>query len=299
MKTALLFSGQGSQYIGMDELLSKNYGKIAHHFLHLSNTILGYNIYDIISNGPIEKINNTKYTQPAIFIISCIAYEIYKEKKLKADFCAGHSVGEISALYASGALTFKDALLFIQERAESMEYASKVNPGKMLALIKAAHKDIDNIIKKDNSISIANINSVNQTILSGPAKSIDDIILFCKNMRIKAIPLPVSGAFHSILMQPASDSLLKTLNQLNLVDSMMPIYQNINALPENRKENLRENLIGQIVSPVQWKSTIQNMINDGAERFIELGPKKILTNLIKKSHPNITCNAFEDIIINE
>jgi len=283
----------------MDEVLSKNYDKIVRHFLHLSNTILGYNIYDIISNGPIEKINNTKYTQPAIFIISCIAYEIYKEKKLKADFCAGHSVGEISALYASSALTFKDALLFIQERAESMEYASKTNPGKMLALIKAADKDIDNIIKKDNSISIANINSINQTILSGPAKSIDDIIPFCKNMKIKVIPLPVSGAFHSILMQPASDSLLKTLNQLNLTDSMMPIYQNINALPENRKEALRANLTHHITEPVQWKITIDNMIKDKASYFIEIGPKKILTNLIKKSYQNINCDSFEDFIENE
>ena len=299
MKIAYLFSGQGSQYVGMNTIFPIHHNEQALYFFELSNKILGYNIYDIIMNGPENKLNNTKYTQPSIFIISAIAYNIYKEKFGKPDFCAGHSVGEITALYASGALEFEDALLFIQERAESMEHASKINPGKMLALIKPNKEDIKNIIEKDNSISIANINSNNQIILSGSIESIDSIILFCKEMKVRAIPLPVSGAFHSNLMKPASDSLLKTLNQLNLTDSMMPIYQNINALPENRKETLRYNLIKQIVSPVQWKGTIENMIKDGANSFVEIGPRKILTNLIKKSHPNMNCNSFEDFIAHE
>ena len=299
MKTAYLFSGQGSQYVGMNRIFPKNYTDLASHFFELSNKILNYNIYDIIKNGPEDKLNNTKYTQPAIFIISSIAYNVYKEKGEKPVFCAGHSVGEITALYASGALKFKEALSFIQERAESMEYASKINPGKMLALIKPSKEHIKNIIKKDPSISIANINSANQIILSGSVKSIDSIIPFCREIKVRAIPLPVSGAFHSNLMKPASDSLLKTLNQLNLTDSMMPIYQNINALPENQKDTLRENLKEQITSSVQWKDTIDNMIKDGATRFIEIGPKKILTNLIQKSHKDIQAESFEDFTLNE
>ena len=298
MKTALLFSGQGSQYIGMQEIF-KNHDKIAHHFFNLSNKILGFNILDVISNGPSEKLNNTKFTQPSIFIISAIAYEIFKEKNVIANFCAGHSVGEISALYAANALTFQDALLFVQERAKNMEYASKVNPGKMLALINPQQKDIEKILIKDNNISIANINSASQTIISGSVKSIEEIILFCKKIKIRAIPLPVSGAFHSNLMMPASEALLNTLNQLNLADSMMPIYQNINALPENRKEHLRGNLKNQIVSSVQWKQTIENLIKDGASQFIEIGPKQILTNLIKKSHPNLKSCCFEEFMRHE
>ena len=143
MKTALLFSGQGSQYVGMNKIFSESYEEKAYHFFELSNKILGYDIYNIISNGPEEKLNNTKYTQPAIFIISSIAYEIYKEKNINPVFCAGHSVGEITALYASGSLKFEEALSFIGERAEKMEYASKINPGRMLALIKPNKEKIN------------------------------------------------------------------------------------------------------------------------------------------------------------
>ena len=299
MKTALIFSGQGSQYIGMNNIFVKNHIEIAQKFFDLSNQILKYDIEDVISNGPAEKLNNTKFTQPSIFIISAIAYEVCKKKGIKADFYAGHSVGEITALYAAKSLTFKDALLFIQKRAEYMEIASKNNPGKMLAIINSRSEDIESILQKDKTISIANINSSNQIILSGTAISIDKIIPFCKREKIKCIPLPVSGAFHCNLMKSASDSLLKTLNQLNLEDSMMPIYQNINALPESSNDKLRENLKKQIISTVKWKQTIDNMVKDKALKFIEVGPKKILTNLLKKSHPDITCLSFEELIQDE
>ena len=146
--------------------------------------------------------------------------------------------------------------------------------------------------------SVAN-NKDNQIILSGTAISIDEIIPFCKREKIKCIPLPVSGAFHCNLMKSASDSLLKTLNQLNLEDSMMPIYQNINALPESSNEKLRENLKKQIISTVKWKQTIDNMVKDNALKFIEVGPKKILTSLLKKSHPDIKCLSFEELIQGE
>ena len=147
MKTALIFSGQGSQYVGMNKIFVNNYNEIAQKFFDLSNQILKYNIQDLISNGPVEKLNNTKYTQPSIFVISAIAYEIFKNKGINADFCAGHSVGEITALYAAGALSFEEALLFIQERADYMETASKKNPGKMLALIKPNDKSVKSMFK--------------------------------------------------------------------------------------------------------------------------------------------------------
>ena len=299
MKTALIFSGQGSQYVGMNKIFLKNYNEIAQKFFDLSSQILKYDIEDVISNGPNEKLNNTKFTQPSIFIISAIAYEICKRKGISADFFAGHSVGEITALYAASSLSFEEALLFIQERAEYMEIASKNNPGKMLAIINPEDEDIERILQEDKTISIANINSSNQIILSGKTTSIDEIIPFCKREKIKCIPLPVSGAFHCSLMKPASDSLLKTLNQLNLEDSMMPIYQNINALPESSNEKLRENLKKQIISTVKWKQTIDNMVKDKALKFIEVGPKKILTNLLKKSHPDIDCYSFEELIQSE
>ncbi len=299
MKTALIFSGQGSQYIGMNNIFVKNHNEIAQKFFDLSSQILKYDIEDVISNGPAEKLNNTKFTQPSIFTISAIAYEICKKKGIKGDFCAGHSVGEITALYAANSITFEDALLFIQKRAECMEIASKNNPGKMLAIINPRSEDLESILQKDKTLSVANINSSNQIILSGTAISIDEIIPFCKRGKIKCIPLPVSGAFHCNLMKSASDSLLKTLNQLNLEDSMMPIYQNINALPESSNEKLRENLKKQIISTVKWKQTIDNMVKDKALKFIEVGPKKILTNLLKKSYPDIKCLSFEELIQSE
>ena len=295
MKVAYIFSGQGSQYIGMQKIF-QDYPSECEKYFKLSEEILGYDIYKVIEEGPLEKINNTKYTQPAIFIISVIAFNVYKDIFGLPDCCAGHSLGEITALYSCKVLNFSDALKLIQKRAEEMDKAGKINPGKMLAIIGPKKNQIKQITDHIPSISIANINSEKQIILSGSTKSVDAAISFCKQERIKGIALPVSGAFHSSLMRPASDALLEIINQLNFKDAIIPIYQNYSALGTQDKDIIKHNLIKQITSIVKWEEIIKNMVDKKILKFVELGPKKVLTNLNRTINKNIESISFEDFI---
>ena len=296
MKVAYIFSGQGSQYIGMHKIFQRHL-PYSQKYFKLSKEILGYDIYEVIKDGPLEKLNNTKYTQPAIFIISAIAFNIYKDKFGLPNCCAGHSLGEITALYASQALDFSSALRLIQKRAEEMDKAGKNKPGKMLAIINPKEDQIKNILDHIPNISIANINSQKQIILSGDLESIETTLSFCKNQNIKGISLPVSGAFHSPLMSSASDALLETINQLNFKDAIIPIYQNYNALETQDRDTIKYNLIKQITSIVKWEKIIKNMINKKISYFVELGPKKILTNLNRTIDKNTQCISFEEFIV--
>ena len=297
MKSAYIFPGQGSQYIWMDSIFKEDQAAVNKYF-DISNSILGYDIYKIIKEGPADKLNSTQYTQPAIFIISAIANHIYTDKYGIPDCCAGHSLGEITALYSSNVLEFEESLNLIQKRAESMDLTGKLNPGGMIALIKATDDQV-NLILKETSLSIANINSPKQIILSGKIKAIENSIKLCKENKIKALKLPVSGAFHSSLMFNASEALLKTINDLNFKDAIIPIYQNYSALPTQDKDLIKNNLIKQITSPVLWEQTINNMINDKVSSFIEIGPKKVLTGINRTINKNLTYNSFEDLIENE
>jgi [acyl-carrier-protein] S-malonyltransferase len=193
-------------------------------------------------------------------------------------------------------LGFSDALKLIQKRAEEMDKAGRINPGKMLAIIGPKNNQIKEIIDYVPGISIANINSDKQIILSGSIESIDASISYCKQEKIRSIPLPVSGAFHSSLMSPASDALLEIINQLNFKDAIMPIYQNYTALGSKDKDIIKYNLIKQVTSIVKWQETIKNMINENISNFIEIGPKKILTNLNKTISNNIKSTSFEDFV---
>ena len=296
MKIAYIFSGQGSQYIGMHKIF-QDYSSYSQKYFKLSREILGYDIYKIIKEGPLEKLNNTKYTQPAIFIISAIAFNIYKDKFGLPNCCAGHSLGEITALYASQVLDFSNALKLIQKRAQEMDRAGKNRPGKMLAVINPKEGQIKNILQNISEISIANINSEKQIILSGDVDSVESTLSFCKSEKIKGIPLPVSGAFHSPLMNSASEALLETINQLNFKDAIIPIYQNYNASETKDRNIIKNNLTKQITSVVKWEETIKNMINKQVSYFVELGPKKILTNLNRTINKDTQCISFEEFII--
>ena len=293
-KVACIFSGQGSQYIGMNNIFN-NYQSYLEKYFKISKEVLGYDIYEIVSEGPLDKLNNTKYTQPAIFIISAIAYNIYKDNFKLPNYCAGHSLGEITALYAAKVLDFRNALSLVKKRAENMQNASIANPGKMLAIINQDNQTINRIIKH-NSVIIANENSPKQIILSGDVESINKTIDYCKKNRIRTLLLPVSGAFHSSLMQSASDALLETINHLNFKDAIMPIYQNYTALPAQDKDEIRNYLVKQITSPVKWEKIIRNMIKDDVSYFIEIGPKKILTNLNQSINSKLKNESFEELI---
>ena len=185
MKIAYIFSGQGSQYIGMQSIFN-NYPAYSKKYFNIAKEVLGYDIYNIIKKGPETKLNATKYTQPAIFIISAIAFNIYKNKLGLPDCCAGHSLGEITALYCSKVLEFEEALMLIKKRSESMEKASIENQGKMVAIINSDKNTINEILKT-TSITIANINSSKQIILSGTEKSVNNTLTYCKKNQIKAL----------------------------------------------------------------------------------------------------------------
>jgi len=296
-KLAYIFSGQGSQYVGMD-VIFENFPDFSKDYFITANDILGYDIYDIIKNGPLEKINTTRYTQPAIFIISSIAFDILKKEYGLPSFCSGHSLGEISALYACNVLTYEDALVLVNNRARAMEICSKKNPGGMIALINQSESKIESVLDISNLV-IANFNSDKQTILSGSNKSINIALDFCINKKIKAIKLPVSGAFHSELMGLASDTLLETINQLNFDDANIPLYQNYDGLPYMDKISIKKNIIKQLTSPVLWKNCVVNMIKDGAYSFIEVGPKSVLSSINKSINKNVSTDSFENLIKNE
>ena len=298
MKKAHIFSGQGSQYIGMD-IPYNNYSKYCDKYFKIANEVLGYDIYEIIKKGPIEKLNNTTHTQPAIFIISTIAHNIYIDQPNPSPDCyAGHSLGEITALHCAHVLSFEEALTLIQIRARSMNEAGKKEPGGMIALIKAEKKEINRVAEK-TLLAVANLNSPKQTILSGKIDAINQALAFCKELKIKALKLPVSGAFHSPLMSYASDALLKTINQLYFRDAIMPIYQNYSALPTQDKNLIKDNLIKQLTSPVRWEETINNMVKDEISSLIEFGPKSVLTNLNRSINSNLNCLSAEELLKNE
>ena len=298
-----VFPGQGSQSIGMlNPYFSKE--KKFNYVFDKSKEILGVDFKDLLLKGTAEDLSPTEITQPLMLTANNAIWECLAIEPKEVTVMAGHSLGEYSALVSAKSLTFEDALILVSSRAKFMQEAVPEGEGAIAAIIGLTYEDLDSIClsicNEGLLVELANINSSNQIVISGAKKAVEKAIERSIEAGAKrAVLLPMSVPAHCDLMKPASDSLLKTLNQLNLADSMMPIYQNINALPENRKEVLRENLTQQIVSSVQWQNTIENMIKNNIGSFIELGPKKILTNLIKKSYPDIVCESFEDFTIHE
>jgi len=283
-KYSFLFPGQGSQYkgMGLEELNSNNQ---ASEFYSKAEKILGYKITDILND---DKLNRTLYTQPAIFINSIIQDSILKENNIYPNAVAGHSLGEFSALVSSEVLTFNDALKIIKIRANEMEMASKNNEGGMLAIIGANPSEIDKICSQGKILVPANFNSKKQTILSGDLDSITKALAYCKEYKIgKAIPLKTSGAFHSPLMKSARNSLTKVIKSINFKNAKVPIYQNVNPMPEKNASKIKINLLKQLENPVYWLDSILCMVNNNCTDFIEVGPGKVLTNLNKRISDNI------------
>ena len=283
-KYTFLFPGQGSQYkgMGLEEINNNNQ---ASEFYSKSEKILGYKITDILND---DKLNRTLYTQPAIFINSIIKDSILKENNIYPNAVAGHSLGEFSALVSSEVLTFNDALKIIKIRANEMEMASKNNEGGMLAIIGANPSEIDKICSQGKILVPANFNSRKQTILSGDLDSITKALAYCKEHKIgKAIPLKTSGAFHSPLMKSARNSLMKVIKSINFKNAKVPIYQNVNPMPEKNASKIKLNLLKQLENPVYWLDSILCMMNNNCTDFIEVGPGKVLGNLNKRISDNI------------
>lgn len=282
MKTAYVFPGQGAQFSGMGKDLYDNSLK-AREMMERANEILGFRITDIMFSGSDEDLRATKVTQPAIFLHSvCLA--LCSDDLPAPDMVGGHSLGEFSALVACGAVDFESALRLVAVRASEMQKCCEANPGGMAAIIGLPNDKVEEICAGTSGIVIpANYNCNGQVVISGEKQAVEAA---CEAMKAagakRALPLSVSGAFHSPLMEAARVELGKAIEKTEVRTPSCPIYQNVTAKPETDPARIKDNLLQQLTSPVKWTQTVENMLADGATIFRELGPGNVLQGLIKR-----------------
>ena len=292
---AFVFPGQGAQFVGMGKDLYEN-NPLAKELFDKANDILGYKITDIMFEGTAEELKQTKVTQPAVFLHSVIS-ALCMGDEFKPDMVAGHSLGEFSALVAAGALSFEDGLRLVYARAMAMQKACEMAPGTMAAIIALPDEKVEEIcaeISTEGNIVIpANYNCPGQLVISG---NVDAINLACGKLKEagakRALPLPVSGAFHSPLMQPAKDELQAAIEKTEVKTPKCPIYQNVDAMPHTDPAEIKQNLIAQLTSSVRWTKSVQNMIADGATEFTECCPGKALQGMIAKIDRSVTIQGI-------
>lgn len=285
---AFVFPGQGAQYEGMGKDLYEAYDE-ARELFEQANEILGFRITDIMFNGTSEDLKQTRVTQPAVMIHSYVKSRVCTIER--PDMVAGHSLGEYSALVASGALTFEDGLKLVAKRAEAMQKACELRPSTMAAVLGLEDEKVDEICREiaDEVVVAANFNCPGQVVISG---SIEGVEQACEKLKAagarRALRLQVGGAFHSPLMEPAAAELREAILGTEFMRPICPVYQNVDAKPQTEPEMIRENLIKQLTSPVRWTETVRNMVADGAGEFYEFGPGDVLKGLIRKISPDVT-----------
>ncbi len=304
MKKALLFSGQGSQYVGMMKDLFDN-SPLAKEMIKSADEILDFSLSDICFDGPIDVLKQTRYTQPAIFLHSAVLFELLKEKT-EFSATAGHSVGEYAALYAAGVLSFESAIRLVALRGSLMFSAGEELPGTMFAIINLDDDKVEDVCNKlndnpdGNVVVAANFNSPGQVVVSGSAQFLRDNIGEFKAAGAKLVKeLIVSGAFHSPLMKPAQNELAKAINSIEFSDAKVPVYSNVYAKPLTSAEAIKDALINQLTSPVRWTQSLVQMQNDGYSSFVELGPGQVLQGLVKRTLSGVEISGydkFEDLI---
>jgi [acyl-carrier-protein] S-malonyltransferase len=284
MKKAYVFPGQGAQFTGMGKDLYQSDAK-AKELFEKANQLLGFRISDIMFEGSEEELRQTKVTQPAIFLHSVIL--AMTSADFKPDMVAGHSLGEFSALVANGVLAFEDGLKLVYQRALAMQEACEINPSGMAAILGLEDSKVEEICASiENEIVVpANYNCPGQLVISGSNKGIE---IACEKMKEagakRALPLPVGGAFHSPLMEPAREKLQKAIEATTFHQPGCPIYQNVSTTAISDVEEIKSNLTAQLTAPVKWTQSVQQMVADGADIFIECGPGKVLQGLVKKIH---------------
>lgn len=282
MKKAYIFPGQGAQFPGMaKELYDTN--PTAREMLERANEILGFRITDIMFEGTPEELKETKVTQPAIFLHSVVLAKCLPD--FAPDMVAGHSLGEFSALVAAGAMDFEEGLKLVSIRAQAMQKACEMNPGTMAAVIRLSADRIEEICAstEEGIVVAANYNCDDQIVISGEKAAVEAACIRLKEAGARrALVLPVGGAFHSPLMEPARAELAEGIEKAVFHTPICPVYQNVTALPTTDPEEIKANLLAQLTSSVKWTQSVRNMIGDGADTFIELGPGQVLQGLVAK-----------------
>ena len=281
MKKAYVFPGQGSQFPGMAKALYEGNAK-GKELLEKANDILGFRITDIMFEGTPEDLKATRVTQPAIFLHSVVLAKCYEG--FRPDMVAGHSLGEFSALAAAGAISFEDALRLVYIRATQMQLCCEKVPGTMAAIVGLPDEKVEEICSSCEGIVIpANYNCGGQVVISGEKTAVEQACEKAKAEGAKrALPLAVSGAFHSPLMEPARVELGKAIEETRIVEPICPIYQNVTAQAVTDPQTIKKNLLAQLTSPVRWTQSVRNMLADGADYFMEIGPGTVLQGLVKR-----------------